>query len=169
MKNLVCFIAAFAMLAVFTSAQDAVNTKCPFSGDDVDAAQTVTIKKAVSFCCGNCLGKYEKDPAAMTKQVLAAESQIVNETCPISGKGTGKTVVVNGQSVGVCCGKCAKKVAGDADFEVKATKPATAKCIVTGKPAKAAKTVVAEVKVAFCCDKCVAKAEKNPAAVLSKL
>lgn len=169
MKIFILIAAAVSMMAA-TMAQDAVNTKCPISGGDVNAAQTLTIKKAVSFCCGNCLAKFEEDPAAMSKKVIAAESQDVNDACPISGRANKRSVMVGGQSVGVCCGNCAKKVLekGDA-FEVKADKPATAKCPVSGRDAVASKTATAEITVAFCCGKCVAKAKKNPSAVLSKL
>lgn len=168
MKKTIYFLITASLFAGFSFAQ-AVNTKCPISGQDVDADQTLVIEKAVSFCCGKCLSKFEKDPAAMNEKVIKAESQIVNDACPISGKGTDKTVMVKGQQVGVCCGKCAKKVSGDADFAVTATKPATAKCVVSGEDAVADKTAVANITVAFCCGKCVEKAKKNPSAILEKL
>jgi hypothetical protein len=45
------------------AAAKAINTKCPLSDKDVDAAQTVTYKnQLIAFCCGNCKGQFEKEP-----------------------------------------------------------------------------------------------------------
>ncbi len=54
-----------------------VQTKCPFSGEDVDAAQKVKIGEVeVSFCCENCVKKVngEKDDEAKAKLVFGDES-----------------------------------------------------------------------------------------------
>ncbi|MEX0741724.1 MAG: hypothetical protein WD079_02935, partial [Phycisphaeraceae bacterium] len=41
-----------------------VNTKCPMSGRALDPAQTVTYKgRTIGFCCGDCKGNFEADPA----------------------------------------------------------------------------------------------------------
>ena len=40
-----------------------INTKCPISDKDIDAAQTFTYKnQLIAFCCGNCKGQFEKEP-----------------------------------------------------------------------------------------------------------
>jgi YHS domain-containing protein len=42
----------------------AINTKCPLSGKDVDDAAVAVYKdQAIAFCCGNCKGKFEAEPA----------------------------------------------------------------------------------------------------------
>ena len=50
-----------------------VNTACPFTGGDVDAAQTVAYKSGtVGFCCGSCIGKWEKLTDEEKTQKLAS-------------------------------------------------------------------------------------------------
>ena len=40
-----------------------INAKCPLSGKDVDAAQAFAYKdQLIAFCCGNCKGKFQKEP-----------------------------------------------------------------------------------------------------------
>ena len=73
----------------------------------------------------------------------------VNDKCPISGKAVNADQTVD---VGVCCGKCAKKVAADPKLVCK-TKGDFTKCPVSGKPAK--KNCI--VKIGFCCAKCKGK------------
>lgn len=47
-----------------------VNTKCPVSDQPIDAAQTVSYEgKTVSFCCGNCLAKFEAEPAKYAAKI----------------------------------------------------------------------------------------------------
>ena len=75
----------------------------------------------------------------------------VNDKCPISGKAVNADQTVD---VGVCCGKCAKKVAGDPKLALKAKGDFT-KCPISGKAAK--KTV----KIGFCCGKCKGKASES--------
>ena len=76
----------------------------------------------------------------------------VNKECPISGKAVNADQTVD---VGVCCGNCAKKVAKDPKFALKA-KGNFKKCPVSGKAAK--KTVT----IGFCCAKCKGKASTPP-------
>ncbi|MBC8245625.1 MAG: hypothetical protein H8E20_14675 [Verrucomicrobia bacterium] len=73
----------------------AFNKKCPVSGKDVDPAKLF----AISFCCGNCLGDFTKDPAKHIAKVKGPD----NKKCPISGKDidASKQFVI-----GFCCGNC---------------------------------------------------------------
>lgn len=41
------------------------NEKCPMSGKPVDPDTATATKAEVGFCCGNCKGKFEKDPAVV--------------------------------------------------------------------------------------------------------
>ena len=48
----------------------AINAKCPLSGKDVDAAASVTYKaQVIAFCCNNCKGKFEAEPAKYIAKV----------------------------------------------------------------------------------------------------
>jgi len=71
------------------------NKKCPVSGKDVDPAKLF----AISFCCGNCLADFTKDPAKHIAKVKGPD----NKKCPISGKDidASKQFVI-----GFCCGNC---------------------------------------------------------------
>jgi YHS domain-containing protein len=41
----------------------AVNTKCPVSGDDIDAKVTTVYNgKTYAFCCADCIKSFNKDP-----------------------------------------------------------------------------------------------------------
>jgi YHS domain-containing protein len=48
----------------------AINTKCPLSGKDVDAAAVSVYKsQTIAFCCGNCKGKFDAEPAKFIAKV----------------------------------------------------------------------------------------------------
>lgn len=52
------------------SADKPVNTKCPVSGDDIDAAVTTTQDgKTVAFCCKDCIKKFKADPEKYMKDL----------------------------------------------------------------------------------------------------
>jgi YHS domain-containing protein len=53
------------------AAQDKpINKKCPVSNKDVDEKCTSKYKEhLVAFCCGNCKGKFDKDPEAYAKKL----------------------------------------------------------------------------------------------------
>lgn len=79
-----------------------INDVCPMSGKGVDKAKTTEVE--VAFCCGNCLGKFNKNPGAYLEKVAKAPA----DKCPMSGKGVNakKTATV---TVGFCCGNCKGK------------------------------------------------------------
>ena len=40
-----------------------VNTKCPVSGEDIDASKTIVYQgKTIAFCCPDCEKAFNKDP-----------------------------------------------------------------------------------------------------------
>ena len=56
--------------AVSASAADPVNKECPVAGKPVKTGVTTTHDgKTVGFCCNNCKGKFEKDPAKYADKV----------------------------------------------------------------------------------------------------
>ena len=82
-----------------------VNEKCPVSGKAVDADQTI----GIGVCCGNCAKKVAKDVKGILGKLTSdnkggGDSEPVNTKCPISGKGSKKTVFV-----AFCCSKCKGK------------------------------------------------------------
>jgi YHS domain-containing protein len=41
-----------------------INAKCPISGKDIDASKTSVYKsQTIAFCCDDCKGKFDKEPA----------------------------------------------------------------------------------------------------------
>ena len=79
-----------------------INDVCPFSNKAINASKTSTVK--VGFCCGNCQGKFEKNPAAYFAKVAKTGS----DKCPMSGK-PAKASKSASVTVGLCCGKCKAK------------------------------------------------------------
>ncbi|MDX1564330.1 MAG: hypothetical protein R3236_02940 [Phycisphaeraceae bacterium] len=79
-----------------------INDKCPISGKAVDDSKTSSV--TASFCCGKCLGKFQKSPGKYLGKVAEAEEG----KCPISGK-TAKESKTATVVIGFCCGKCKGK------------------------------------------------------------
>ena len=70
-------VAAVALFGVVATAgernADPINEKCPVSGKAVDSNATATV--AVGFCCGNCKGKFEKDPASFLSKIQGKDAK----------------------------------------------------------------------------------------------
>jgi YHS domain-containing protein len=156
----------------------AVNSKCPISGADVDASVTSTFEgQAVAFCCAKCKAAFDAEPAKFADKLPKAKAAAVNAKCPVSGGDVDAAVTsaFEGQTVAFCCGKC--KAAFDAEpakFADKLPKAKTAavnaKCPVGGGDVDAAVTSAFEGRtVAFCCGKCKAAFDAEPAKFASKL
>jgi YHS domain-containing protein len=124
--------------------------------------------------------------AAAKKEIAEREerNKLVNEKCPVSGTDVDPKffVVHEGRRVAFCCGKCKAKFEKDpAKFAAKlsgseqpsektADAPVNSKCPVSGAAVDAAHFVVHDGRrVAFCCGKCKAKFEKDPAKFAAKL
>src|SRR6185503_20116192 len=51
-------------------AAKAINAKCPISGKDIDATKTSEYKKQlIAFCCADCKGKFDAEPAKYISKV----------------------------------------------------------------------------------------------------
>src|SRR5688572_19942944 len=120
--------AAAALVAVFaltatSIGQDKkaapINDKCPLSGKDIDASKSSDVK--VSFCCGNCKGKFEKDASSISKV-----DKLPNEKCPLSGKAVAADASTS-VAVGFCCGNCKSKFDADPAKFLGKVKPVAAK------------------------------------------
>ncbi len=69
-----------------------------------------------------------------------------------------------------CCGRCPKKFVADPSkfaSKVKADSPANEKCPLSGKAVDADTAVAHAEEIAFCCERCQAKFDKDPAGVLA--
>ena len=86
------------------AASKPINEKCPFSGKDVAAGSTVDVK--VEFCCNNCKGKFDKEPAKYLDKVAKGEAG----KCIMNGKEASKSSTL---TVGFCCNDCKGKAEAD--------------------------------------------------------
>ena len=92
-----------------------VQVSCPLSGDPIDTK--VVFERAgtkVFFCCDNCKGKYEKDPAKYASKLEA--SYTYQTRCPVMGAEIDPTAFVDlptGQRVYFCCQACDDKLLKD--------------------------------------------------------
>ncbi len=51
-------------------AQKPVNTKCPVTGEDVDAKITTVYEgKTIGFCCEDCVKSFKKNPEKYTANI----------------------------------------------------------------------------------------------------
>ena len=78
MKKLWVALLVVAVAGSFTAAAairpaESINDTCPLSGEKIDAKKTSEVK--VGFCCGNCKGKFDKEPAKFLGKVKAAEKK----------------------------------------------------------------------------------------------
>ena len=129
------------------------------------------------------LGDYVEARLLAAKQEIADREKRntpVNDKCPVSGAAIDAKffVVHEGRRVAFCCGKCKAKFEKDpAAFADKLPKqeqaaagPVNDKCPVSGAAVDPAHVVEHDGRVvAFCCGKCKAKFEKDPAAFAAKL
>ena len=167
-----------ALTAASAQAEDApkpVNTKCPVSGEAIDAEQTSAYTKVVGFCCEKCLAKHNDKPSATVAKISAMPAgKVVNSKCPVSGKAIDaeQTAVYHGATVGLCCEKCLAKFEKDpAALAAKVVYdvPANEKCPVSGKGVDAEQVATFTANVAFCCKKCKAKFDKTPDKHIAKV
>jgi YHS domain-containing protein len=112
---LAAFVAGFAVKAAEEKKFDA---KCIVAGQPAKEDKAADYKGGkVYFCCDNCKGKFEKEPA---KYAVKANAQLVQTKqakqvkCPLSGQPCkeDQTTEVAGVKVAFCCGNCKGKVAG---------------------------------------------------------
>src|SRR5262249_23581017 len=53
-----------------TAAAKPINAKCPLSGKDVDPSKTSVYKtQTIGFCCADCKGKFDAEPAKFIGKV----------------------------------------------------------------------------------------------------
>lgn len=154
---------------------------CPVSGEPIKKeAFTYFKNRRVYFCCKNCMGKFEKDPAkysdGVTKQWAADKQLRVQVLCPISGKAIDRKVFVEGDSDRIYFADEDSKKKWNASDQAMRNRleeqcyTYQPLCPVGNEPIDPA--AVADIdgkKVYFCCEKCVEKFKKDQAANMKKL
>jgi YHS domain-containing protein len=165
--------------------------KCPLSGKALTADAVVVVKdgREFKFCCNDCKGKFESDPAAVIGKADAAilekeKASYPLDTCVMSGEKLGDKAVdavINNRLVRFCCADCVgdfkKDVAGnlaklDAAVIAKEKGSYTAKtCPVSGeelgKMGEPHTVVIANQMVSLCCKSCEKKLRAEPAKYLA--
>jgi len=115
---------------------DPINKKCPVSGKDVNKEKTSEYEgQLIGFCCDDCKGKFDKEPAkyiGKVKEFKKKKAEVeeirfddpINKKCPITGKDivAGRTSEYKKQTIGFCCKDCVDKFEGDPEKYVKKVK-----------------------------------------------
>jgi len=169
---------------------------CVMSGKQFteDAKPVVVVHEGreIKFCCNDCKGKFEADPAAVLSKldgelVEQQKAKYPLNTCVVSGEaiaeGEGVDYVYNNRYIKLCCTGCEKKIEADpakyiAEVDAAVIKAQegsyTAKtCPVSGEDIGSmgdpVKMVVANQLVELCCKGCEKKVKANPAKYLTKV
>ena len=125
--GLIALVAMGTSIAIAAEGVSLEGVKCLLQAKrDVNADKAAKWKEGkVYFCCGNCLGKFEKMSdeekaklAGKANMQLVATKQYTQEACPFTGgKLNAETKIkVAGAEVAFCCNNCkgkAEKMEGD--------------------------------------------------------
>jgi YHS domain-containing protein len=124
-KALATVLCAFVLAAMVAVAQDKkpINAKCPVkTGEAAKADITSDYEgKTVGFCCGNCKGAFDKEPAKFAAKIPelkappakgeAKAAGPVNTNCPVDSNGVNSKYVVSvqGKVIAFCNRSCYNK------------------------------------------------------------
>jgi YHS domain-containing protein len=147
--------------------------------------------REVKMCCAGCVDTFKAEPA---KYLKAADERIIKQQSPhypltncvvqqdeALPEGAATETVVGNRLVRTCCKGCARQVKKDPTRFIAALDAAViaqqkdayplTTCVIAGEPlgANPVERVYGVSLVRFCCEKCAAKFEKNPAAGMAKL
>ncbi|TWU59679.1 hypothetical protein V7x_54530 [Crateriforma conspicua] len=110
----VLLIAGAAVIAADVDLQD---VQCVVAPKAAKADKSAEYKEGkVYFCCGNCQGKFAKEPKKFAEKAnlqLVSTKQYVQKACPLSGGDINPdtAIKVAGAKVAFCCENCQGKVA----------------------------------------------------------
>jgi len=165
---------------------------CIVSDEPIEAdIVTVTVGgETFKTCCKKCAAKVEKDPAKYAAKLAEKQkaAQLANyplKTCVVSKEELGSMgepvqVMLEGTLVQLCCKSCTKKAMAkpaetaqkvkDAAYAAQ-QKTANTTCPVGGEKLedKVVEVMFGTKLVRFCCEKCAAKFEQDPAKHEGKL
>lgn len=89
-----------------------VQVNCPVTGNPIDGKTFImSAGKGVSFCCPDCVAKYEKDPAKYAAKLEA--SYTYQTRCPVMGgeiDPAAFTDLPTGERIYFCCKGCVDKL-----------------------------------------------------------
>jgi hypothetical protein len=165
---------------------------CIVSDEPLEAdAVTVTVEgETFKACCKKCAAKVEKDHAKYSAKLAEKQkaAQLANyplKTCAVSKEELGSMgepvqLMLEGTLVQLCCKSCTKKaMAKPAEMAQKVKdaayaaqqKTANTTCPVGGEKLedKVVEVMFGTKLVRFCCEKCAAKFEQEPAKYQDKL
>ena len=80
MSKSVFIILSVVIFSLLPAFGEALNKTCPVKGKKI--AEDKQTQLTISFCCGKCKSKFDKDPSAFLGKVAAAE----DGKCPVSGE-----------------------------------------------------------------------------------
>jgi YHS domain-containing protein len=153
-----------------------VNSVCPVSGKPVVAENVLLYdSKVVGFCCDKCPNAFKKDPAKFAAKITAdVKADIAAATANQAKKADEKKPEAKPADAKPTDKKPEEKKADDKKAGAKpaaaAANPVNTKCPVSGKDVESGFTAVLDTKtVGFCCDKCLAKFNKDPKAFADKV
>ena len=117
-----------APAAPAVAAAKPINAKCPLTGKDIDAGKASTYKtQLIAFCCDNCKGKFDAEPAKFIgkvaefkepaekkeekKEEKKDDKKAINTKCPVADKDVDPkvTFTYKGQVIAFCCKDCCGK------------------------------------------------------------
>lgn len=145
---------------VIPKAQGPLNADCLLTGKPVNPACTSVVDGVeVAFCCGDCKSTFDADPSKFAAQLAAlkAAQEADPEADPEAGPEAGPEPAPEPDTE------------PDTEPAVGAA-PINETCPVSGQPVKAGFTSTFEDQtVGFCCEKCKAAFDKEPAKFAEKL
>jgi len=176
------FIGLFSASAEPKNDEKKAVPECPVMGEPANLFVKTDAKDGpVYFCCKDCISKYTANPAKYAKKVEAQRKALdtlpkVQVTCPLSGEPIDPKVSFEqgGQKIYACCSKCIEPMKKDfAKYKAKLAGSYTyqTKCPISGEDIspKAFADFSSDQRVYFCCDKCKAKFQGDPAKYAAKL
>lgn len=191
------FVMAFttggAALAGDTAGDPYPLGKCALSGRSLGDSPVLLVHEGreIKFCCNNCKGKFEGDPAAMTAKIDAAiaadqKDQYPLDTCVVEGSkldDKATDFVYNNRLFRLCCADCAEKIKADpasylakldaAVIEKQKPGYASTTCPVSGEKLGSmgdpVDLVVGNQLIELCCAGCKKKVNADPAKYIAQV
>jgi len=152
-----------------------LNSKCPVSGKDVVLPNVLTYEgKLVGFCCDKCPKAFEKEPAKYAANIkfdiAPPATEKKSDAKPADAKPADKKPADAKPAEKKADDKKAAAPAADKPAQAAAAAVINTKCPVSNHAIETGFTALVDGKtVGFCCDKCLAKFNKDPKAFADKI
>ena len=155
-KWLGTLLGCLSLVVVVSAIASPVNDKCPLNGSRGQEEATYS----VGFCCGNCQGKFTKNPSASI-----AKSRPPRSTISAPAATPSRPASYKGDLIGFCCNNCkesSRRTRQPHQEGESARKRSTTSARSSGR------TLQKTYTVAFCCNNCAGKF-KDPAKHIAKV